>query len=80
MDPISLSAGPLFLTGPELVQLTGWKLKTRQIEWLRKNAIPFWSNATGHPVVTRTTIEGNSHPQLSGKPERQKWTPKVLGA
>lgn len=66
----------LFLTDEELATLTGRKLKSLQIEWLRKSAIPFRVNATGHPVVTRGVIEGrNDEPIVP-----QRWTPRVVGA
>lgn len=33
-------------------------MKGRQIDALRKMGIPFYVNATGHPVVTLTAVEG----------------------
>ena len=42
----------LFLTSEELAQLTGRKLKSQQIKWLKTSGLPFWVNARGHPVVT----------------------------
>lgn len=67
----------LFLTDAEIATLTGRRLKSKQIEWLKKQGIPFRTNATGHPVITRSTIEG--------QPERLAlanipWTPRVIGA
>lgn len=67
----------LFLTDAEIATLTGRRLKSKQIEWLKKQGIPFRTNATGHPVITRSTIEG--------QPERLSlaaipWTPRVIGA
>lgn len=66
----------LFLTDEEIVTLTGRRLKSKQIEWLKLQGIPFRTNATGHPVVTRSTIDGkpNNPPPLT------TWTPRVLGA
>lgn len=66
----------LFLEHDELVALTGRKFKSRQIEWLRQNGVPFRVSATGHPVVTRASILG--HPSSSG--EKPRWTPRVVGA
>jgi hypothetical protein len=66
----------MFLTKDELVTLTGRKNKSNQIEWLRREAIPFRVNATGHPVVTKAAIEGRTEaPQTD-----RKWTPRVLAA
>ncbi len=67
----------LFLTGEELATLTGRKLKSRQIEWLRTTGIPFRVNATGHPVVTRGVIEGRKEEHAAAP---QRWTPRVVGA
>ena len=66
----------LFLETDELCQLTGRKTKSKQIEWLRQNGVPFRVNATGHPVVTRATIEGRQE----APPPARGWTPRVIGA
>jgi hypothetical protein len=50
----------MFLTKDEIATLTARKIKSLQIEQLRKMAIPFWVNAAGGPVVARVTIEGRS--------------------
>ena len=63
----------MFLDNDELVQLTGKRTKSKQIEALRRMAVPFRVNATGHPVVTRTAVEGGKD-----EPVRQTWTPRVL--
>lgn len=47
-----------FLDNSELLALTGRKMKSRQIDALRKMGIPFYVNATGHAVVTLTAVEG----------------------
>ena len=65
----------LFLTDAELAQLTGRKLKSKQIAWLRAEAIPFRTNATGHPVVTRSAIDGRP-----AAPEPVTgWIPRLVG-
>lgn len=66
-----------FLTDADLVQLTGWKLKSRQIQWLRAEGIPFRVNATGHPVVTWAAVEGRQAAAAEAPPARG-WTPRVL--
>jgi len=70
----------LFLDDAELTQLTGWKMKSRQIQWLRQNGIPFRVNATGHPVVTRSAVEARQAAAAPAQTERPRWTPKVIGA
>ena len=50
-----------FLTREETVQLTGRKQPKKQAETLRKNGIPFFTNAAGYPVVSRSAIEGRPH-------------------
>ena len=64
----------MFLEDHELVQLTGRKMKSQQIAWLRTSGIPFRVNATGHPVVTRSAVEGQQ-----SKTEARGWTPRVVG-
>ena len=66
----------MFLTTDELAVLTGRKLKSKQIEWLRRSGIPFRESATGHPVVTRNAIDGKTPPPT----EAPRWTPRVIGA
>lgn len=64
----------MFLTKEEVAELTGRKTKSKQVEQLRKMAIPFWLNAVGAPVIARSTIEGK--PAVT--PQRPKWEPNVL--
>jgi Domain of unknown function (DUF4224) len=63
----------LFINTSELLILTGRKTKSRQIAWLRTSGLPYRINATGHPVVTRAAVVGNSEPMLE-----IGWVPKVL--
>lgn len=63
----------LFIDEAELAQLTGRKAKSYQIAWLRTSGLPYRINATGHPVVTRTAVEGRATPaEVTG------WVPRVL--
>ena len=64
----------LFLKKDEIIELTDRKMKGQQIEALRNMGLPFFVNATGHPVVARCAIEGRELPA----PTQRKWTPKVL--
>lgn len=66
----------LFLTDEEIATLTGRRIKSKQIDWLKRQGIPFRTNATGHPVVTRSSIEGQPERLSLDKP----WTPRVIGA
>jgi len=66
----------LFLTDEEIATLTGRRLKSKQIEWLRKEGIPFRTSATGHPVVTRSTIDGRPEPLSIDVP----WKSNAIGA
>jgi hypothetical protein len=61
-----------------LVRLTGFRFKSKQIEWLRKERIPFRVNATGHPVVTWAAVEGRKDAEPEAPPARG-WTPRVIG-
>lgn len=67
----------MFLTKDELAVLTGRKLKSYQIEALRRVGIPFFVNAIGHPVVTRSAIEGGN--KTAAKPPGKEWEPRVFG-
>jgi hypothetical protein len=62
-----------FLDQTELSTLTGRKAKSLQIITLRKMGIPYFVNANGHPIVTRSAIE-NKKEQLPPK----KWTSNIL--
>ncbi len=60
----------MFLEPDELIALTGWRRKSSQIAQLKKMGIPFFVNASGHPVVACTAIEGQK-----AKAEPKKWVP-----
>ncbi len=65
----------IFLEQPDIVELTGYRLKSAQIEQLRFMGIPFFINAAGRPVVTRAAVEGRKDTQDHAKP---KWQPRVI--
>lgn len=65
----------IFLDETQLIRFTGRKAKSRQIEWLRSEGVTFRVNATGHPVVTRTAVEGRRHEVQT---DNTGWTPNVL--
>jgi hypothetical protein len=47
-----------FLQADDLALLTGRKVKSKQIEALRRMGIAFFVNACGKPVVTVAAVEG----------------------
>jgi len=46
----------LFLSKPQLVDLTGFKHTRKQIRFLSDNGIPFAVTALGRPVVLRESV------------------------
>lgn len=60
----------MFLTKDEIATLTGRKTKSKQIEALRKMALPFWVKASDAPVVPRSAIEGR---RVQPEPEKLPW-------
>ncbi|MBO7773439.1 DUF4224 domain-containing protein [Burkholderia pseudomallei] len=76
-----LELSDMFLSPIELVVLTGRKIKSKQIDALRRMGVPFLVNACGRAVVARSAIEGR--PNSAGRTEsvgRSVWNPAVLGA
>lgn len=62
----------MFLGPEDLVVYTGRSQKSKQIEALRKMAVPFTVNACGRPVVARAVVEGRQqHPK-----QAPRWEPK----
>ncbi|WP_081059870.1 DUF4224 domain-containing protein [Burkholderia stagnalis] len=64
-----------FLSAEELVVLTGRKVKSKQVEILRRMGVPFFVNACGRAVVTRVAIEGRGEVRAV-----RGWNPSVMGA
>jgi len=46
----------LFLTQDQVQELTGFKLKSRQIDYLRDEGIPFRVNGLGLPIVVESDL------------------------
>lgn len=46
----------MFLTAPELAELTGREKPSAQIRYLEREAIAFTVNAAGRPVVLRESV------------------------
>lgn len=59
----------MFLTKDEVAELTGRKVKSKQVEQLRKMGLPFWVNALNAPVVPRSAVDGRKE---SAKPRERK--------
>jgi hypothetical protein len=63
----------MFLTDEELVELTGWKIRKRQVEHLRKLGIPFFTIRHGEPRVTRASVEGRKESAETRKTWEPTW-------
>jgi hypothetical protein len=64
-----------FLTDEQVAFLCDTKLKSLQIEHLKKIGIPFRLSRTGKPRVACSAIEGyDKNPKL----DPEKWAPNVL--
>jgi uncharacterized protein DUF4224 len=69
-----VDAGSCFLSRSEVAELTGRKMKSRQVAALRKMGIAFFVNPSGRPIVSRAAIEGARQvPGLRVRP----WTPNI---
>lgn len=66
----------MFLSPEELAVLTGRRMKSLQIAWLKREGLPFRVSATGHPVVVRSVVEGR--PAEPAAP--RGWSPRVVAA
>lgn len=64
----------LFLSAEDLHTLTGFSVKAKQIEQLRKMGVPFFVNGCGRPVVAVSVVEGRKQ---EIQPQ-QGWKPAVL--
>lgn len=65
----------IFLDDDDVKKLTGKKLKSGQVDVLRRMGILFYVNAAGQPVVPRSAVE--PHLQSDSQPD-QPWVPNVL--
>jgi hypothetical protein len=72
IDEGGVTMAATFLSIDELIVLTGRKVKSKQVESLRRMGLPFFVNASGRPVVPRTAVEGKS--EFRGVPE---WKPNI---
>ncbi len=65
----------IFLDDNDVAKLAGTKLKSRQIDSLRRMGILFYVNAAGRPVVPKSAVESKS---VITQPLDQPWVPNVL--
>lgn len=61
-----------FLDAEALAKLTGRRRKSMQIAELRRLGLPFFVNAHGEPVVTRSAIEGK---KTAAQADESHWKP-----
>jgi Domain of unknown function (DUF4224) len=59
----------MFLTEPQLEELTGYRQWSAQRKWLIQAGIPHYRRRDGRPIVTRTAVEGTVTPRLVQNPE-----------
>lgn len=65
----------IFLDPSDVEILTGKKSKAGQVDALRHMGITFYVNASGHPVVPKSAIEGsNKEVAQKDKP----WVPAAI--
>lgn len=62
------------LTEQEIIDLTGFRQKSRQIEKLKADRIPYTVSRTGHPRVVRARVEGvTSATKRKKEPAGPRW-------
>ncbi len=65
----------IFLEQSDVAILTGKKLKSQQIDVLRKMGIAFYVNASGRPVVPISAV---SRENKSIEQQDKPWVPSVI--
>jgi len=68
----------MFLSVDELVELTGRRIKGKQIDALRRMGVPFFVNALGKPVVARQSVEGVGRISVVTA-SSVSWVPRAMG-
>lgn len=59
---------PMFLTPAQLTELTGYRLPSKQIQWLVHNGVRHWIARTGRPVVPCSAVDGRPASAQDAKP------------
>ncbi|MCP5244819.1 MAG: DUF4224 domain-containing protein [Burkholderiales bacterium] len=62
-----------FLDKQDLIELTGCKRKSDQVEWLRSQGIMFYVNKAGRPAVPKSAVNGGET-----KSANDEWEPGVV--
>lgn len=65
----------MFLTEAELVELTGYRQPSKQVQHLKAQRIPFHTNRAGHPRVARAILEG----RRGAEQAKPTWSPSWAG-
>lgn len=66
-----------FLSKEDVRRLTGRAHRSRQIEVLKGQGVPFYVDGTGWPVVARAAVEGRASAPAA-EPPKKGWVPRVL--
>lgn len=64
----------MFLTESEIIDLTGFRQPSKQVEHLKAQRIPFHTNRSGHPKVARAILEG-AKAATEKATQKQSWSP-----
>ena len=67
----------MFLDDEELAELTGYRQARKQVAMLKRQGVPFYLNAAGHPRVVRAILEGKHAAKASTA--NTDWTPSWAG-
>lgn len=69
---MEIKPSEVFLSDEDLVLLTGYRWKSKQVAQLRQMGLPFFVNAAGAPRVAKATVEGRKETV----PKEKTWEPK----
>lgn len=57
----------------ELVEITGYRQKSKQLKWLKFNKVPHKVNAMGKPVVSRAKWDESHGKAVRSKLSQPNW-------
>src|SRR5690348_8585708 len=63
LSPGTTRSEGMWLTEPEIVDLTGRTRPSLQRSWLDSNGVAYFTSASGRPKVLRSTLERRHGPQ-----------------
>lgn len=61
----------MFLTRDQVQELTGTRVRAKQLAWLARQGILHWQNVAGRVVVPVSAIEGRK-----SEPPKPEWKPR----